>query len=266
MKKALRLRARFGYAVDHAVCPVDIAQRLGVDVWFRPIPSLEGMYSADRGAIIINALRPAGRRRYTTGHELGHHLHGHGTSFDAEGDLVADTDEEFIANNFARALLMPKLAVVSAFTRRGWSPRTATAVQAFVVAQDLGVGFTSLLDHMSLTQRLLDRATAQQFAKVRLAKIRAHFLADEVQHDLVPIDEHWGTRPADLEVGDVVVTTAGARFEGSCMEQRKGGLHATTAGEGELIVPGRVESIRVRVSPRHFAGLARFRHLEEADD
>src|SRR5258708_4172699 len=62
------------------ICVYDLAEELKIEVRFADIPSLEGMYSsAPRPAIILGSERPAGRRVYTCGHELAHHVFGPGT-------------------------------------------------------------------------------------------------------------------------------------------------------------------------------------------
>ena len=268
IRTATVLRSRLGYGPGDAVCPFDIAQRLGVEVQFLAAPSLEGMYASNQRAIVVNCLRPSGRRRYTCAHELGHHLHGHGTSFDGEGELVADRAEEFVANQFARALLMPKLAVAAAFARRRWMPVSATAEQVFVVAQDLGVGFLTLLAQMSSSLNLLHAADADRLAKTKLPALRERFVQSDVEHDVFHVDAHWGTPPLDLEVGDLVLVSPPAgRFKGACLLQSGfGRLRAVTPGKGELCVVGRPTPIHVGVSRREFAGRAIYRHLEEVAD
>ena len=42
--KALRMRRSADYGLDSAVCVYDLAQRLGIEVRFLAIPSMEGMY------------------------------------------------------------------------------------------------------------------------------------------------------------------------------------------------------------------------------
>jgi len=236
-RRAAKLRAKLDYGPADAVSPIDIALKLNLDVWFRADPSLEGMYSPGTPpAVIINSLRPAGRRHYTAGHEVGHHVYGHGFSLDAQiGDRTETRLEEFIANRFARALLMPKLAVANAFVRRAWSPRATTAEQLFVVAQDLGVGFTALIDQMSRTLGLLDAQTAATLRRRPLPKIRAELLGAEEQHDVFVVNREWGVRPVDLEVGDVVVAPADVSFHGRCMKTEGETLRAAAPG-----VPGRI--------------------------
>ena len=63
---ALRMRQRAGYGLSGAICVYDLAQRLGIEVRFLDIPSMEGMYySSSDPHIIVSSLRPAGRRAFT---------------------------------------------------------------------------------------------------------------------------------------------------------------------------------------------------------
>ena len=71
---ALRTRRSVGYRLDQAVCVYDLAEKLGVEVRFLDLPSVEGMYlSTSSPTIIVSSLRPPGRRTFTCAHELGHH-------------------------------------------------------------------------------------------------------------------------------------------------------------------------------------------------
>ena len=134
----LRVQHQIGPA--HGLCPYDLAIDLQIKVIFISAPSLEGMYSPEpRPAIILNSERPAGRRRFTCAHEIGHHIFQHGYRIDelTEENSSSTSPEEFLAQRFASALLMPKIAVDSAFARRSWSPAAAEAEQFFIVAQEL---------------------------------------------------------------------------------------------------------------------------------
>jgi hypothetical protein len=161
---------------------------------------------------------------------------------------------------------MPKLVVANAYSRRGWSPSTTSAAQAFIVAQDLGVGFTTLVDHMSKTLHLIDAATADGLRRKALPKLRAELLGHAVEHDLFAVDQHWGARPLDVEVGDLVMLPKGARVEGTCLVDDAGTFRAMRSGVGALLLPGRPGPITVRVSRREFVGRAQYRHLEDPDD
>ena len=122
---ALRVRRNAGYRLEEAICVYDLAERLGIEVRFADIPSMEGMlYCNTEPIIIVSSHRPSGRRAFTCAHELGHFHSGDGTTID---DLVGKSDKagpdpkEFVADCFAGALLMPKMAVERAFAVRSWS-------------------------------------------------------------------------------------------------------------------------------------------------
>ena len=90
MAAALRTRLSVGYGLDHAVCVYDLAEKLGVEVRFLDLPSMEGMYSSASGpTIIVSSLRPPGRRAFTCAHELGHHNRSDGVEID---ELVEQWD------------------------------------------------------------------------------------------------------------------------------------------------------------------------------
>ena len=91
MAAALRTRLFVGYRLDHAVCVYDLAEKLGVEVRFLDLPSMEGMYSSASGpTIIVSSLRPPGRRAFTCAHELGHHNRSDGVEID---ELVEQWDK-----------------------------------------------------------------------------------------------------------------------------------------------------------------------------
>ena len=152
MVAALRTRLSAGYGLEHAVCVYDLAEKLGVEVRFLDLPSMEGMYSSTASpTIIVSSLRPPGRRAFTCAHELGHHNRSNAVEID---ELVEQWDRprfdprEFAADCFAGALLMPKMAVSRAFAIRGWSMEDCTPEQAFMVAGYFSVGYTTLVHHL----------------------------------------------------------------------------------------------------------------------
>lgn len=271
-RAAARLRADLALGAAVELCPFDIAERLGVVAWFVGTPSMEGMYTADPNpTLMVTAERPAGRRRYTCGHELGHHVFRHGTRLDqlATSAGVPWSPEEFLADRFAAGLLMPKLAVVSAFARRGWSVMAPSSRQIFIVAQDLGVGYATLIGHLERTLRCLSSNVAAVLRSTRLRPLRSHLAGFEVPHDLVIVDEHWGGRPVDVEVGDTVLVPVASTFTGSCaaVETRPTPhLRAVRPGIGGLLLDSGSRLISIRSSRRGFTGLARYRHLKEVAD
>jgi len=55
---------------------------------------MEGMYyRGDPARIVIGARRPLSRRNFTCGHELGHHIFGHGSTKWGRDQLIAEMRE-----------------------------------------------------------------------------------------------------------------------------------------------------------------------------
>ena len=274
MAAALRMRGSTGFALDEAICVYDLAERLGIEVRFADIPSMEGMYyRASEPAIILSSLRPSGRRAFTCAHELGHHSNGDGTSVD---QLVgkphrSDFDaKEFAADCFAGALLMPKMAVQRAFTLRGWDIQECTSGQVYIVSSYFGVGYSTLVHHMRGALQLLPDAHAAALLKVSARKAQAQALGWESQDTVWIVDPHWTGRAVDVEAGDLVLVQGQPAFEGRCMAQvqnmKDGQLfRACRPGIGKFC-DDKGWSAFVRVSRRAFVGRSIFRHLEEGDE
>jgi hypothetical protein len=230
------------------------------------------MYSpAPDPTIVVSVERPPGRRRYTCGHELGHHIFNHGTRLDELSDEATRSwsPEEFVAHRFAAALMMPKLAIESGFARRGWPVAHPTPEMVFIIAQEIGVGFATLVGHLERTLGHLPHADADALRRTRLPRLREQLAGFEIEHDLVVIDEHWGRQTIDVEVGDIVVLPKNAQFHGSCASLVQGPVQhlvGKTPGIGSMSIDVRRPPVSVRVSRREFAGLARYRHLEEVAD
>ena len=268
---ALRMRKNAGYRLDEAICVYDLAETLGIEVRFADIPSMEGMlYCNPDPVIIVSSQRPSGRRAFTCAHELGHFHSGDGTTVD---ELVGSSEradtypKEFIADCFAGALLMPKIAVERAFAVRNWSTQNPTAGELYVVSGYLGVGYSTLVHHMWKSLRLLSGSHAENLLKVSRGKAQAQALGWETASTVWIVDPHWNSRPIDMEVGDLVQVHEDSEYEGSCLED------AGVSGSGCLYRAcqpgiGRLSSATgwagyVRVSRKNFVGRSLFRHLEE---
>ncbi|MXY56398.1 MAG: ImmA/IrrE family metallo-endopeptidase [Gammaproteobacteria bacterium] len=270
-REAARVRARLGIGPTSSLCPLDIAEALGIVVRLAALPSLEGMYApGDRNTVLLGAERPWGRIRHTCGHELGHHVFQHGTCVDelCVGRRPKWKPEEYLADRFSTALTMPKLAVGDALRRRGWKPAELTAEQAFALAQNFGVGYRSFVSHAERSLRVLSPGAADSLRRQGrpLGRVRRAVAGFEVEHDVFIGDQHWGARPMDIETGDIVVVANDALFAGTCARlsrEPEAHLVAVGPGEGQLKLRARREPIRVRVGRRGFTGLARYRHLEE---
>ncbi len=274
MSAALRTRLASGYGLEEPICVYDLAEKLGVDVRFLDLPSMEGVYAPGLPpSIIVSSLRPSGRRAFTCAHELGHHHSGDGLAID---ELVEHwgrpryDPKEFWADCFAGTLLMPKLAVSKAFAIRGWCIEESTPAQISMVAGCFGVGYTTLIHHLRSALLLLPDRQAQALLKVPPRKAKSLLLGWETQNDVVLVDDLWTGRPVDAEVGDHILVRGHAGFEGSCLqpftEVKQGALFlAARPGIGRL-ERGPSRSAFVRVSRRNYVGRALYRHWEEAAD
>lgn len=271
---ALRTRREVGYGLDHAICVYDLAEKLGVEVRFLNLPSMEGMYlSASDPIIIISSLRPPGRRAFTCAHELGHHKWGEGMEFDEileQWDKPRLDPKEFKADCFAGALLMPMMAVSRAFAVRGWCMENCTPAQVFSLAGYFGVGYTTLIHHMRSALQVLPGRHAQALLKVGPRKAQSQLLGLQTQHKVVDVDAHWASKAVDVEVGDLILTRGGAQSEGACIEPWSHVEHgrlfrAARPGIGRLVASSSCPAF-VRVSRRDYVGRSLYRHWEEADD
>ncbi len=273
--EALGLRRSQDLHFWQAICVYDLAEKLGLNVYFDAIPSMEGMYmNGSLPRIILSSLRPAGRMVYTCAHEIGHHIFGHGAHVDQElGDYSLERleEDEYLVECFAGILLMPKLAVSHGFAKRGWDISVCTPEQLYIVAGWLGVGYTTLAMHMSRSLKILHSRHSESLAKVPLRKIRASILGSESQDHLVVVDKEWFGRPIDIQVGDLLLFGQDIKFEGDCIE------HVNSTGKGQLFrgaAPGIARSFMreekwaefVRVSRREYIGQCKYRHLEEPID
>lgn len=271
---ALRIRQKAQIA-PHQPCNVfDLADGLGVEVRFAPLPSAEGVYSPGKPVIIVSSLRPVGRQAFTCAHELGHHAYGHGEQFDElieeRGKKRRFDSEEFEADSFASALLMPRTAILKGLRERGWNSKTLLPEQAYVLASWLGVGYGTLISNMQWGMGFLTPHQAAALEKVRLPQIRKSILGQECRDHLVVVDEAWSGRAIDVQIGDLILLPKG-EIEGAVVQP----VHAFSTGclvrairpgVGRTVSSNRNWAQFIRVSRKQYTGLARFRHLEEVDD
>jgi Zn-dependent peptidase ImmA (M78 family) len=273
---ALKIRRQLKLRLIDSVPIYEMATQLGVDVRLFSASSMEGVYcKSSKPLIIVSSLRPRGRQAFTCAHELGHHVFQHGAKVD---EIVAEwpaheqsNTEEFLADAFAGMLLMPKSAVVHAFNVRHWRPESPTPVQVYSVSSWLGVGYETLIYHMSRTLRLVSPGVAAELLRARPQTIRTQLLGHKCEADLLPVDEHWVARSIDIAVGDYVLLPPGTEFEGRCIER-----HATV--QTGIILCGKTPGVErvgflngrwsenVRVSRREYAGLAQYRFMEDPND
>ena len=259
--------------------PIDVyslCHDMSVMVRFVAIPSMEGLYGRGKdgtGVILLPSQRPLPRRAFSCGHELGHHVFGHGSSIDQMIGMYTDRTgssfdpNEFLVDTFAGFLLMPTLGVRSAFTRRGWKPAEATPEQVFAIACSFGVGYETLIAHMTFSLRMLTRNRAKLLSKDSPKSIRERILGRVCADPMVIVDKEWAMPTVDVEVGTLLLLPINANTDGVGLvieESRAEGqlVRASRPGITRVVVPGTSLAMFVRTAKKEFVGLAQYRHLE----
>lgn len=280
---ARRVRIQAGVSAESPICIFDLVEshfRDELELRFKAAPSLEGIYVrgqqtlGESGIIIVSSLRPSGRQRSTCAHELGHHIFGHGSSVDQvieAGTSQKFEPNEYMANSFASFLTMPKLGILKAFADHKLDVTTASPTAVYTVASQFGVGFTTLVNHLSRTLRVMPEARAERLLKATPKRIREELLGTDSPGELVIVDKYWRGRAIDLSVGDHVALPIGSHVEGETVryiERRPVGdiYRAERVGRGRIEDPSSAMAAYVRVSRFQYEGRAMFRHLEECDE
>ena len=283
MAAARRVRIQADVSADSPICIFDLVEnqfRDQIELRFKAAPSLEGLYVRGEPAvgqssiIIVSALRPSGRQRTTCAHELGHHVFGHGSSIEKvieDGSSQRFEPNEYLANSFASFLTMPKLGVLKAFADRKLKANAASATDVATVASQFGVGFTTIVNHLWHTLRVLPGEDANRLLKATPKRIREDILGRAVPGELVIVDKHWRGRAIDLSVGDHAALPVGAKLEGDSLrfvEHRPVGdiYIGERVGRSRVEDPSSGMAAYARVSRLQYEGRAMFRHLEECDD
>ena len=271
MASALRMRREAGLPLESAICVCDLAERLGIEVRFTDLPSMEGMYCREPGpTIILSSLRPIGRRSFTCAHELGHHSSGDGTRID---QLVGNQNhsnvdpEEFAADCFAGALLMPKMAVRRAFNLRHWDIRVCTPGQIYSISNYFGVGYTTLIHHMRSGLQLLSQTHAAKPLRANRGQAQTEALGWQSRDKVWVVDSLWTGRPIDVESGDFILVRDQVVLEGDCVVQVRDTsegklIQADRSGIGKLSADSGWSAF-VRVSKAGFVGRGIYRHFEK---
>ncbi len=272
MQAAIDTRAKAHLDQHSPICIYGLCETMGIVVRFNNI-NMEGMYQrAALPRIHLSARRPLPRRVYNCAHELGHHIFGHGSSID---ELREDAKEhpwedpkEFLADAFAGFILMPTMGLRRAFAVRGWSPEMATPAQMFTIACDFGVGYTTLLTHLSVGVNMITGARAAALRRTTPKALRADILGALTPQPLIVADRHRAGPTLDAEVKMLLLLPTGTQTTGACL------AHERDLPNGRLfraVRPGIIQvsadsgtwAAFVRVAPEAYVGLARYRHLED---
>lgn len=276
LTKALRTRKRIGALPYESVCAIDAAEKLGLEVRLIDLPSMEGMYVGGlEPKIVLSSLRPQGRRSFTCAHEIGHHEFGHGEQFD---ELISEKSKsrkqdpnEFSADCFAGFFLMPKVAIDNGMSRRGFSYTSLTSVEAYKMANWLGVGYSTFINHLLYSVRLISAVKAEQLLRDQPRDIRQYFLGHSPSSELHLIDHHWIGRAIDCQVGDHLILPHGTTIERaqlfSAYEHPHGcWIQAKAPGIARASLNTCDWASFIRVSPSQYSGRSCYRFEEEVEE
>jgi len=276
LRAALQLRRSLSIAREEPVNIYDIAAAVGVEVWFKDLPSLEGMFLREPHPVIIlptSLHRPRGRVAYSCAHELGHYELGHGTRVDEyleePPDSRSRSGEELLADVFAASTLMPRQAVLRRFDLRQWKPQTASPLQLFTIAGELGVGYATFARHLRYGLELASQNWLDENLRVRPKQIRESILGDGSGDRLLCVDNHWPQVPIDLEVGDLLAVPrpVKATVSKGLQTVRENAtwqfVRAALPGRTDISLDSETRS--VRIARRGYCGALRHRHLEDPD-
>jgi len=273
--KAIDMRLDAGLDLKSPICIYSLCDKLSVKVKFVDI-NMEGLYLRDtEPKILISALRPPTRRTFTCGHELGHHVFGHGSTID---ELIEDSSKgktfqpkEFIADSFAGFLLMPIIGIRKEFSSRGWKAESATPEQFLTISCCFGVGYETLITHMTYALRMITPLKASLLLKTKPKTIREQILGYPISYPLIIADTQWKRPTIDAEVGSYLLLPISAEPMNDTIvlqsEHPRGRLFiASRPGIVRVHCPGTEWATFVRVSAYRFVGLSQYRHFEEVKD
>ncbi len=267
---ALNIRAKNNIELWVPLCIYDLVEKLNIELIFSPIASMEGLYTNNNKPIIVlSSLRPPGRQVFTCAHELGHHFYNHRFKID-EMNYTNNNDnieEEFLANVFAGFLLMPKIAINNAFSKRKLKIKDASPIQFYTIAKNFGVGYSTLISHMYWGLKLISQKEAKELLKSNPQKLRKKILNQEINSDLFIVDKHWNGRPIDICIDDLIMIDKSAKYNGNCLKlinqnSEFSFYKGNQIGIGQFAI-GEKWSSFIRVSRKEYEGRNIYRHLEE---
>lgn len=271
MRAAIATRAKAEFDQHNPICIYQLCEALGVIVRFNNI-NMEGMYQRSMPPRIhLSALRPLPRRIYNCGHELGHHIFGHGSSIDELREEAKvhpwENPKEFLADTFAGFTLMPIIGLRRAFASRGWKPETATPVQMFMIACDFGVGYSSLLTHLSVGVNMISKTRAAELRRFTPKALRSKLLGVFTPEPLILTDLYRAATTIDAEVNSLLLLPPGSTMKSGNLvferDLRNGCLYrAIRPGIVQAIANAGAWAVFIRVAPEAYVGLAKYRHLE----
>ena len=141
----------------------------------------------------------------------------------------------------------------------------------FTIACDFGVGYGTLLTHLSASVNMISRTRAAALQRVTPKALRADILGALTPEPLIVADRHRAGPTIDAEVNMLLLLPPGTATTGT------GLAYERDLANGRLfraVRPGIVQAAAdsgawaafVRIAPEAYVGLAQYRHLEDDPD
>ena len=266
------LRRINGIGLTEPLNVYDLILKMGLELRFQDLPSLDGMYFKDTNPlIIVSSLRPLGRKSFTIAHEIAHHYFDHGNVVDEVKD---ETDkfqpEEYLADIFAGSLLMTKTAICNTCKLRKWNASVLNPIQLFTLSCFFGVGYETLINHMLYTAKLLRKENSVALLRAKVKNIKQSIIGEECTTGLTIIDEFWRMDNIDIEVGDLVLLphNSSALSDNAMFIKtiNEGMLYKVTKpGIINITINGIIDAVNLRIMRKNYIGRSIYKNLEEVE-
>jgi len=146
-----------------------IRRRGGIWLMFKTLDVLYGAYqrAGEAAGIQINSKHPPNLQRYTGAHEYGHHILGHGSSFDREEHIQSTGGQtgpqELAAQTFAAHFLMPLQLVNTLLRQMGLTSRTEqiTPREIYLLSLELGSSYIATVNHLYNLKKISPQLAAE---------------------------------------------------------------------------------------------------------
>jgi Zn-dependent peptidase ImmA (M78 family) len=272
---AEHVRVKCDIGRTSALDPFQVAEMRGCEIRYMSLPSLEGVYSpTPKPVIVLGSQRPAGRRAFTCAHELGHHEFKHGArveELNASRFQSYKDPDEFLAEMFGAFLLMSQGSIRRALKDRALRPDMIQPIQAFVLASYFGVGYSTLIEHMTWTLKLLQAKQRETLLKIQPKELKAQF-GCAPQSEVIVVDDFWKNRAVDLEIGDILIIRKDVAIENGPLLIPQGTIdrqqmfRAASRGYVRASLKDNEWAVNIRVASKHYQGLARYRFLDDPEE
>lgn len=208
---AARAHARLKLPLDRPIDIFGVVQHLGIWLKTEPLGNLFGFYLRHGQAtgIVLNSRHPEDLQRYTCAHELGHHLLGHQSHLDDDGDVnqLNGPLQEQAAQVFAGSFLMPLGLVNRLLRAHDLIGRPLSRVDAYKLSRDMDVSYAACIWRLRALD-LLGPATARAYVRDGAAAAKTNLRGDEpiadARADVYVIDELVDHLELAVRVGDEV--------------------------------------------------------------